>query len=74
MIKAAEQVEKGGILFIADGEGGWSMLDYDYGMVLGTLKLEEGPGWILQEMPTFLDMWQLKTIYEFSLGLEVPDA
>lgn len=47
----------------------FEIVSLNYGMVLGQLMLEEGPGWILSmdsfQPPHFIDIGDMETIVEF---------
>ncbi len=64
--------EINGILFTPDKDT-YRVLDLSYGIPLGHIVLEEGPGWILllELGVTFLDYGQLGTIAEFIKNLKV---
>lgn len=43
----------------------WQVLDFNYGMELGVIVLEAGPGWVFKPATTFLDVGHLKALYDF---------
>lgn len=47
----------------------FEVVSLNYGMILGHLMLEEGPGWILSmdsfQPPHFIDIGDMQTIIEF---------
>jgi len=65
-------VEKNGITF-EQVKDTWQVLDYNYEMDLGVIVLHEGPGWIFKPVSgVFLDVGQLRTLYDFVRELPVP--
>lgn len=73
MLEEGEDIEFEGLFFTAEADNQYHILDVNYEMAVGTLKFEEGPGWILYDLPTFLDMGHLRTVTEFVKSLPSDD-
>lgn len=60
-----------GIVFTKQDDTHYLLSDVSYGMDLGQLSFDEGPGWILDTTRTyFLDMSHMRTILKFVEELE----
>lgn len=65
-------VDRGGIRF-EQVKDTWQVLDYNYGMELGIVSFEEGPGWVFKPISTFLDMNHLIVLANFMAEQPIPD-
>lgn len=65
-------IEDGGVRF-EQVKDTWQVLDYDYGMEVGTIVLEEGPGWTFKPASSFLDLSHLEKLAKFIRNLPDPE-
>ncbi len=64
-----ESIEISGLIFTKESDIRYSVLDISYGMKVGTLIFDEGPGWVLTDLPTYLDQSHFLALHTFISSL-----